>query len=89
MRARATASVTAHRRSCIPRFARSPSTASDVTGSESGTELAAMQGAVDAFRRAAETLAGRAPLTSARTIYAARSCPRARRTKRRASTSSA
>ena len=37
----------------------------DVTGSESGTELAAMQGAVDAFRRAAETLAGRAPLTSA------------------------
>ncbi|HMI58642.1 MAG TPA: hypothetical protein VK511_11365 [Gemmatimonadaceae bacterium] len=37
----------------------------DVTGSESGTELAAMQGAVDAFRRAAETLAGRVPLTSA------------------------
>jgi hypothetical protein len=37
----------------------------DVTGSESGTELAAMQGAVDAFRRAAETLAGRAPLSSA------------------------
>jgi hypothetical protein len=37
----------------------------DVTGSESGTELAAMQGAVDAFRRAAETLAGRTPLSSA------------------------
>ena len=37
----------------------------DVTGSESGTELAAMQQAVDAFRRAAETLAGRTPLTSA------------------------
>ncbi|MDQ2767418.1 MAG: hypothetical protein M3Y30_09710 [Gemmatimonadota bacterium] len=37
----------------------------DVTGSESDTELAAMQGAVDAFRRAAETLAGRGPLTSA------------------------
>ena len=37
----------------------------DVTGSESGTELAAMQGAVDAFRRAAETLAGRVPLSSA------------------------
>jgi hypothetical protein len=37
----------------------------DVTGSESGTELAAMQNAVDAFRRAAETLAGRTPLTSA------------------------
>ena len=37
----------------------------DVTGSESDTELAAMQSAVDAFRRAAETLAGRMPLTSA------------------------
>jgi len=37
----------------------------DVTGSESGTELVAMQGAVDAFRRAAETLAGRTPLGSA------------------------
>jgi len=36
----------------------------DVTGSESGTELSAMQGAVDAFRRAAETLAGRIPLSS-------------------------
>jgi hypothetical protein len=34
----------------------------DVTGSESGTELAAMQSAVDAFRRAAETLAGRTPV---------------------------
>src|SRR5674476_1136306 len=37
----------------------------DVTGSESGTELVAMQGAVDAFRRAAETLAGRTPLGNA------------------------
>ena len=32
----------------------------DVTGSESGAELVMMQGAVDAFRRAAEMLAGRA-----------------------------
>lgn len=31
----------------------------DVTGSESGVELAMMQSAVDAFRRAAEVLAGR------------------------------
>jgi hypothetical protein len=37
----------------------------DVTGSESGPELASMQSAVDAFRRAAETLAGRTPLTGA------------------------
>ncbi|HEV7706448.1 MAG TPA: hypothetical protein VGO46_19280 [Gemmatimonadaceae bacterium] len=37
----------------------------DVTGSESGTDLAAMQSAVDAFRRAAETLAGRTPHTGA------------------------
>jgi hypothetical protein len=35
----------------------------DVTGSESGVELALMKGAVDAFRRAAEALAGRAPLS--------------------------
>jgi hypothetical protein len=35
----------------------------DVTGSESGAELAMMQSAVDAFRRAAETLAGRTPLS--------------------------
>jgi len=34
----------------------------DVTGSESGVELTMMQLAVDAFRRAAEVLAGRAPL---------------------------
>ena len=31
----------------------------DVTGSESATELSIMQSAVDAFRRAAEALAGR------------------------------
>jgi hypothetical protein len=31
----------------------------DVTGSESSTELSMMQAAVDAFRRAAEALAGR------------------------------
>ena len=37
----------------------------DVTGSESAAELSSMQSAVDAFRRAAETLAGRAPLGSA------------------------
>ena len=35
----------------------------DVTGSESGVELALMKGAVDAFRRAAEALAGRTPLS--------------------------
>jgi hypothetical protein len=34
----------------------------DTTGSESGAELVSMQIAVDAFRRAAEALAGRAPL---------------------------
>lgn len=34
----------------------------DVTGAESGAELTSMQAAVDAFRRAAEVLAGRAPL---------------------------
>jgi len=34
----------------------------DITGAESGAELTLMQSAVDAFRRAAETLAGRAPL---------------------------
>ena len=33
----------------------------DVTGSESATELSIMQSAVDAFRRAAEALAGREP----------------------------
>jgi hypothetical protein len=35
----------------------------DVTGSESGLELTLMKGAVDAFRRAAEALAGRTPLS--------------------------
>jgi len=35
----------------------------DVTGSESGAELRLMQSAVDAFRRAAEQLAGQTPLT--------------------------
>jgi hypothetical protein len=35
----------------------------DVTGSESGAELTMMQIAVDAFRRAAEALAGHAPLS--------------------------
>ena len=35
----------------------------DVTGSESGVELAMMQSAVDAFRRAAEALAGRLPIS--------------------------
>ena len=35
----------------------------DVTGSESGAELALMQGAVDGFRRAAEMRAGQIPLT--------------------------
>jgi hypothetical protein len=35
----------------------------DVTGSESGVEIALMKGAVDAFRRAAEALAGRTPLS--------------------------
>ena len=35
----------------------------DITGSESGAELVSMQSAVDAFRRAAEALAGRAPLS--------------------------
>jgi hypothetical protein len=35
----------------------------DVTGSESGAELTQMQAAVEAFRRAAEALAGRAPLS--------------------------
>ena len=35
----------------------------DITGSESGAELVSMQVAVDAFRRAAEALAGRAPLS--------------------------
>ena len=34
----------------------------DVTGSESSAELLTMQAAVDAFRRAAEALAGRTPL---------------------------
>lgn len=33
----------------------------DVTGSESATELSIMQSAVDAFRRAADALAGREP----------------------------
>ncbi len=37
----------------------------DVTGSESGAELSSMQTAVDAFRRAAETLAGRMPISGA------------------------
>lgn len=35
----------------------------DVTGSESSVELVSMQTAVDAFRRAAEALAGRAEAT--------------------------
>ena len=35
----------------------------DVTGSESGAELSLMQGAVESFRRAAEMLAGRTPLS--------------------------
>jgi hypothetical protein len=35
----------------------------EVTGSESGAELAMMQGAVDGFRRAAEMLAGQIPST--------------------------
>lgn len=35
----------------------------DVTGSESSAELVSMQSAVDAFRRAAEALAGRAGAT--------------------------
>jgi hypothetical protein len=33
----------------------------DITGSESSAELTMMQGAVDAFRRAAEMLAGHTP----------------------------
>jgi hypothetical protein len=36
----------------------------DVTGAESGTELSMMKGAVDAFRRAAEKLAGHTPLNA-------------------------
>jgi hypothetical protein len=35
----------------------------DVTGSETAAELSSMQVAADAFRHAAETLAGRAPLS--------------------------
>src|SRR6476620_10142426 len=35
----------------------------DLTGSESGTELAMMKSAVDEFRQATEMLAGRIPLT--------------------------
>jgi hypothetical protein len=34
----------------------------DLTGAESGTELATMQQAVDGFRRAVEMLAGKIPL---------------------------
>jgi hypothetical protein len=34
----------------------------DITGAESGAELLSMQAAVDSFRRAAQALAGRAPL---------------------------
>jgi hypothetical protein len=36
----------------------------DVTGSESGPELTMMQNAVDAFRRAAEMLAGHVPVSA-------------------------
>jgi hypothetical protein len=35
----------------------------EVTGSESGAELSQMQASVEAFRRAAEALAGRPPLS--------------------------
>lgn len=63
----------------------------DVTGAESGAELTLMQVAVDAFRRAAEALAGRntVHITARRRTSASTSCRPAPRTKRRDSTPSA